>query len=116
MKHYERALELIDQAQDLLEQARLADNNDLKLALMDQADRLYAEARALADQPARWLGLGRTGWMRLQWMVGVGNAFGVFYRLDRGELLSAVVSALCVLIVARWSFSPHATKRNRNGT
>lgn len=116
MKHYQRALELIELAQALHERARTAQDDALRIELLDRAERLADEARQLAAVPVRWLGMGRAGWMRLQWAVGVGNAFGVFFHLARGALAAAAVSALCVLIVARWSLPSPTRKGKRNGT
>lgn len=50
----------------------------------------------------RWLGMGRGGWLLIQWLAGTQNAFAILISLDRGFWFDAAVSALMVAVIADW--------------
>lgn len=54
------------------------------------------------ERPDIWLGMGRVGWLRVQFFVGVTNAISAVYAIEAGRWISAALSALCVLICACW--------------
>jgi hypothetical protein len=79
------------------------------LALINQAEALLAEARARVglpplppEPPQRWLGMGRTGWERLQWMIGIHNSYWFWCRLNEGATALALFSLSGVFVVACW--------------
>lgn len=52
-----------------------------------------------------WTGR-RTAWVRLQFCVGVGNAYGIISAIDQDKLFSAVICGVCMYITARWALPP----------
>jgi uncharacterized membrane protein YoaK (UPF0700 family) len=52
-----------------------------------------------------WTGRRRL-WVRLQFCVGVLNAFALLNNIDQGALMGAAISALCVFVTARWRLPP----------
>jgi hypothetical protein len=57
----------------------------------------------MAKQPERWLGMGRRGWIVLQWSVGIFNAVTMLLNLSQGHYVGAAISALCVAVTLDWS-------------
>lgn len=52
-----------------------------------------------------WLG-HRTAWLRLQFGVGVWNAWSMVNAIDAGSWTSSTISAACVLVTALWRLPP----------
>lgn len=66
--------------------------------LMDYVDALKGKPR-----PAeKWLGMGRTGWLRFQFGLGVLNAWSGIDSTMKGQWLGAFVSFACVIVTAHW--------------
>ena len=52
--------------------------------------------------------MSRTALVRIQFLVGVMNAYGCISSIAAGDKLGAILSAACVLIVAIWRIPPKA--------
>jgi hypothetical protein len=68
------------------------------------ADLLY-EVDAIQGKPRPaqiWLGMGRRGIMRLQWLLGIMNAYAMIGSFHKGQYIAGTVSALCILVTALW--------------
>jgi hypothetical protein len=74
--------------------------------LMDEYNALNGKVR-----PAqKWLGMGRAGWLRFQFGIGVVNAWSGVDSAADGNWLGAFVSFACVIITAHWRL-PYAPPR-----
>lgn len=80
-----RAKELNDQAQDLMDEIRV------RLGLP-------AEERP----PEKYGHFTRTGWVRLQWFIGIWNAFTMVWALYDGRWFTSVTSLLSMLACTLW--------------
>lgn len=61
--------------------------------------------------PEKWLGIGRKGWERIQWIIGIWNGVSLWDAIFDSRWLVAYVSLLAVLVTARWRL-PYAPPRD----
>jgi hypothetical protein len=77
-------------------------------AMMDEVSALNGRPR-----PAeKWLGMGRTGWLVMQFGFGVLNAWSGIDSAMKGKWFLAAVSFVCVIVTAHWRL-PYAPPRVR---
>lgn len=66
---------------------------------------LMDEVAALSGRPRpaeKWLGMGRAGWQRAQFALGVVNAWSGIDSAMKGQWFLASVSFVCVIVTAHW--------------
>lgn len=84
-------------------------------SLLDRACELLDEIEALQGKPARpaqvWLGMGRKGWMRLQALLGILNAYLMVSHFGNGDYLRAAFSGAFILVTATWALPYAPPKR-----
>lgn len=100
-----RAAFLLVRAKYMLVKAREAPTPEMAKLLLDEAEHCVEQAKRLIDCP-RWLGMTRTGWQRLQALVGVVNAWNLVNALSERAWGNALICAATLLVTACWRLPP----------
>lgn len=85
--------------------------------LINRAAELLYEVDAIQGKPRPaqiWLGMGRRGIVRLQWTIGILNAYTMVNGIADERYISATVSAVCLLVTTTWRL-PYAPPTKTKG-
>lgn len=77
-------------------------------AMVNKAEQLVHQINRLMGKTGRvrWLGMGRTGWLCVQWSNGVYNGYLAFAYIAQERYVLAAMAGLCVLVTAAWRLPP----------
>jgi hypothetical protein len=76
-----------------------------RFLILNRVTNLLAEVAALDGKPQpaeKWLGMGRSGWLRMQFFFGVLNAWAAIDSAAKAHWIGAAVSFICVIVTAHW--------------